>query len=86
MKNAWVGIHSHANYSGDMCVRMRSGMYSEHIPEVVSYPATSNVFIYKTSVDDSLNYAHKIIYLGYDFFFRQVKFRIAVRPLDYFSG
>ena len=71
---------------GVMRVRVRSGLYSEHIPEVVSYPATINVFICKTSVDDNLNYTHKIIYLCFDFFFRQVKFRIAVCPLDYFSG
>ena len=56
-----------------MCVKMRSGIQGSHIPEVVSYPATSNDFTYKTNVDDDLDDGHKIIYLSQDFILCQVE-------------
>ena len=62
----------------------RGDIQRTHIPEVVSYPAVSNIFIYKTSVDDDLDGA-QFIYLGHDFVFRQVEVRI-IRPLDYILG
>ena len=69
-----------------MCQDVLGNIQRTPIPEVVSYPATSNTFIYKTNVKGDLDDGHKIIYLGHNFIFRQVELRIAVRSLDYFSG
>ena len=53
----------------EICIS-QDAFTGRHILEVVSYPAMSNTFIYKTQVNYRVQRRVQMIYLGHNFFCR----------------